>query len=132
MGDIRNYPGGFLNGETVDRRAITSHNACSEVVGKAEDPWRRLSTETVLQPEDARFGRRVPLRIYFYNPYQECGGTSVPWGLCAFCDGSGMIKHAKDTILRIVPGARGGARYEVMLGTVGIGNLLVEARILLH
>ena len=56
-------------------------------------------------------------------------GISVPRGLCALCDGSGMIKHAKQIILRIVPGARGCARYEVSLGEVGIGNLLVEAMI---
>ena len=99
---------------------------------KSGGPHRRLSIETVVQSEDARFGCRVPLRIYFYNPCQECGGTSVPWGLCAFCDGSGMIKHAKQIILRIVPGARGCARYEVSLGEVGIGNLLVEAMIILH
>jgi curved DNA-binding protein CbpA len=75
---------------------------------KSGGPFRKLDMDAFLESEDARFGCRIPIRI-------QCG-----------------VLSAKRTMLEIPPGARDGQRYEVNLGGVGITNLLLQVKIVLH
>jgi molecular chaperone DnaJ len=99
---------------------------------KSGGPYRKLDIETLLQSEDARFGCRVPIRIQYYEKCDECRGSGLGAGRCPFCHGYGVIESAKRTVLEIPPGARDGQRYQVNLGGVGITNLLMQVRIILH
>ena len=94
---------------------------------KSGGPYRKLGIEAFIQPEDARFGCRVPLGIQSFVTCDECRGVG-----CSSCRGYGVIEGARRTMLEISPGARDGERYEVDLGPAGIRNLLMEVRIILH
>ena len=76
---------------------------------KSGGPYRKLDVETFLKSEDARFGCRLPIVIEY-----------------------GFVESAKRTVLEIPPGARDGQRYEVDLSSVGITNIMMQVRIILH
>jgi DnaJ-class molecular chaperone len=78
---------------------------------KSGGPYRRLDIDAILEAEDARFGCRLPVRIrYFANG----------------------VEGSRQTTLEIPPGASDGQRYGLNLAGVGISNLLMQIRIVLH
>lgn len=89
---------------------------------------RRLRVEAILDAEEARFGCRVPFSVPCFVACPSCGGTGEWWGLCPSCYGRGMVESARELVLEIPPAARDGETFEVDLGDVGIGNLLLEVR----
>jgi molecular chaperone DnaJ len=98
---------------------------------KSGGPSRRLGLEVILEPDEARFGCRVPLNIPAYIVCPGCNGSGEAWGwnLCPDCYGCGMVEGAAQTNLEIAPGTRDGERYEVNLASAGISNLTLEIRI---
>ena len=91
---------------------------------------RKLHVEAILDAEEARFGCRVPFSVPCFVTCPSCGGTGEWWGLCPNCDGRGMVESSRELILEIPPSARDGNIFEVNLGDVGIGNLLLEIRVI--
>jgi len=51
-------------------------------------------------------------------------------GICPVCYGQGVVESTRQIVLEIPPGSRDGERYEVDLADVGIGNLLLDVRII--
>jgi molecular chaperone DnaJ len=91
---------------------------------------RRLGMEAILDADEARFGCRVPFRVPCFVRCRSCDGAGEWWGLCPNCYGRGIVESARELILEIPPGARDGETFEVELGDVGIGNLLLEVRVI--
>jgi molecular chaperone DnaJ len=98
---------------------------------KSGGPYRRLGMEAILEPEEARFGCRLPLRVPCYVECLQCNGTGETWewGLCPSCYGRGMVDTVRHATIEIPPGTRDGERYEIDLSSAGINNLLLEVRI---
>jgi molecular chaperone DnaJ len=98
---------------------------------KSGGPYRRLGMEAILEPEEARFGCRLPLRIPCYAECAQCQGTgqSSGWNMCPSCHGVGMVQILRDVTIEIPPGTRDGAHYEVDLSSMGISNLILEVRV---
>jgi molecular chaperone DnaJ len=90
---------------------------------------RRLGLEAILDAEEARFGCRVPLNVPCYVRCRRCEGRGEWWGLCPGCYGRGIVESVRELALRIPPGTRDGEKFEVDLGDIGIGNLLLDVRI---
>jgi DnaJ-class molecular chaperone len=97
---------------------------------KSGGPYRRLGIEVILEPDEVRFGCRLPFNIPCYITCERCGGSAEWWGLCSACYGGGMVEGTKRVMLEIPPGARDGERYEIDLAEVGIGNLLLDVRLI--
>jgi molecular chaperone DnaJ len=97
---------------------------------KSGGPYRRLGMEAILEPDEARFGCRLPFDVPCYVTCERCAGTGEWWGVCRDCYGRGIVEGVKLMVLEIPPGTRDGERYEIELGDIGIGNLLLEVRIL--
>jgi DnaJ-class molecular chaperone len=93
---------------------------------------RRLGVEAILDAEEARFGCRVVFDVPCFVRCRSCGGTSEWWGLCPNCYGRGIVESARELMLQIPPGARGGETFEVDLGDAGIANLLLEVRVIVE
>jgi molecular chaperone DnaJ len=98
---------------------------------KSGGPSRRLGIEAILEPEEARFGCRLPLRIPGYAECPGCNGTGESWGwdLCRNCRGLGMIETIAEVAITLRPGTRDGERYEIDLSRAGINNLVLDVRI---
>jgi DnaJ-class molecular chaperone len=71
---------------------------------KSGGPYRRIGIEAILEPDEARFGCRVPLKIPCHVRRRRCRGTGEWWGLCSACHGRGMTEGAKQLVLEISPG----------------------------
>jgi molecular chaperone DnaJ len=91
---------------------------------------RRIGVEAILEPEEARFGCRLPFNLPAFVRCPSCDGMDEWLGICPVCYGQGMVESARQIVLEIPPGSRDGERYEVDLGDVGIGNLLLDVRII--
>jgi molecular chaperone DnaJ len=91
--------------------------------------YRRLRAEAVLDPEEARFGCEVPFKVPCYVDCRACSGTGQWWGLCRECCGTGMVEGERQAVLRISRDSRDGDTHEVDLSGIGIGNVLLEVRI---
>jgi len=97
---------------------------------KSGGQLRRLGVEAILDADEARFGCRVPFILPSYISCQTCDGTGEWWGLCPGCYGRGVVESEREVVLAIPPGARDGAVLEVDLRQAGIGNLLLEVRVI--
>jgi DnaJ-class molecular chaperone len=97
---------------------------------KSHRPYRRLSIEVLLTPEEARSGCRVPLEVPNFERCPRCAGFESGWGVCAMCHGYGLVEGTTRVALDIPPATRGGEHYEVSLASAGIENLLLDATIL--
>jgi molecular chaperone DnaJ len=91
---------------------------------------RRLGVDAILDAEEALFGCHVPLRVPCYVRCRRCGGAGEWWGLCPGCYGRGIVESMRELVLEIPPGAGHGETFEVDLSDVGIGNLLLEVRVI--
>ncbi len=91
---------------------------------------RRLGVEAILDAEEARFGCRVPFSVPCFARCASCGGTGKWLGLCPECYGRGKVKSARELILDIPPGTIDGQNFEIDLCEVGIGNLLLDVRVI--
>lgn len=96
---------------------------------KSGGPYRRLGVEAILDADEARFGCRVPFNIPAFVTCPSCDGTSEWLGICPVCYGKGVVEARRQIVLEIPPGSKDGARYEIDLGKLGIGNLLLDVRI---
>ncbi|MBV8772526.1 MAG: J domain-containing protein [Deltaproteobacteria bacterium] len=96
---------------------------------KSGGPFRKLGMEVILEPEEARFGCRLPLHVPSYTGCPQCTGMAETWNLCPACQGRGMIETVAQAIIEIPPGTTDGDRYEIDLRNAGIGNLLLDVRI---
>jgi DnaJ-class molecular chaperone len=96
---------------------------------KSGGPYRRLGVEAILDADEARFGCRVPFNVPAFVTCPSCDGVSEWLGLCPVCYGQGVVESSRQVVLEIPPGSRDGARYEVDLEKLGIGNLLLDVRI---
>jgi molecular chaperone DnaJ len=90
---------------------------------------RRLGVEAVLDADEARFGCRVPFSVPCYVKCPRCMGVDEWWGLCPACYGRGIVESTREVILQLPPGARDGDAFEVDLDDVGIGNLVLDVRV---
>ena len=50
-------------------------------------------------------------------------------GICPVCYGQGILESRRQIVLEIPPRSRDGSRYEVDLENLGIGNLLLNVRV---
>jgi DnaJ-class molecular chaperone len=91
--------------------------------------FRRLGVEAILDADEARFGCRVPFNVPAFVTCPGCDGVSEWLGICPVCYGQGVVESSRQVVLEIPPGCRDGARYEVDLEKLGIGNLLLDVRI---
>jgi len=96
---------------------------------KSGGPYRRLGVEAILDVDEARFGCRVPFNVPAFVTCPSCDGVSGWMVICPVCYGQGMVESSGRIVLEIPPGSRDGARYEVDLEKLGIGNLLLDVRI---
>jgi molecular chaperone DnaJ len=90
---------------------------------------RGLGVEAVLDAHEARFGCRVPFGVPCYVECPRCGGIDEWGGLCTACYGRGIVEGTHEVILQLPPGVRDGDVFEVDLGDVGIGNLVLAVRV---
>ena len=97
---------------------------------KSGGPYRRLGVEAILEVDEARFGCRVPFNVPAFVTCPSCDGVSEWLGICPVCYGRGVVASSRQIVLEIPPGSRDGARYEVELGKLGIGNLLLDVKII--
>jgi molecular chaperone DnaJ len=96
---------------------------------KSGGPYRRLGVEAILDADEARFGCRVPFNVPAFVTCPSCDGVSEWLGICPVCYGQGVVESRRQVVLEIPAGSRDGARYEVDLEKLGIGNLLLDVRI---
>jgi molecular chaperone DnaJ len=98
---------------------------------KSGEPYRRLGMEAILEPEEARFGCRLPLRVPCCVECPQCNDTGETWAgsFCPRCYGRGRIDTVRQATVEIPPGTRDGERYAIDLSSAGINNLLLEVRI---
>jgi hypothetical protein len=96
---------------------------------KSGGPYRRLGVEAILDADEARFGCRVPFNVPAFVTCPRCDGVSEWLGICPVCYGQGVVESSRQIVLEIPPGSQDGARYEVDLEKLGIGNLLLDVRI---
>jgi DnaJ-class molecular chaperone len=97
---------------------------------KSGGPLRRIGAEVILSAEEARFGCRVPFRLPSFAKCARCDGAGVWWAVCPDCYGRGLVQSTREVTLEIRPGVRDRQRFEVDFGDVGIGNLLLEVRVI--
>ncbi|SRR5579875_328820 len=98
---------------------------------KSGGPHRRLELEIVLSREEAEAGGRLPFAVPCYVACASCGGAgSWPWGVCPRCRGYGMVEAARRVELDIPPGIRSGSRFELLLDSIGLTNLLLDVTVL--
>ena len=91
---------------------------------------RRIGVEAILEPDEARFGGRLPFNVPVFVRCPSCDGMDEWLGICPVCYGQGVVESRRQIVLEIPPGCRDGERYEVALSDVGIGNLLLDVRII--
>jgi molecular chaperone DnaJ len=91
---------------------------------------RRLRVDAVLEVDEARFGCSVPFRLPAHARCETCDGTGDWMGLCPDCDGRGVVVGERELVLKILPGAPDGDKFEVNLSRVGIVDLLLEVRVI--
>lgn len=97
---------------------------------KSGGPYRRLGMEAILEPEEARFGCRLPLGVPCYIECPQCQAAGAwDWDTCPTCRGVGMVQTVRTVTLEIPPGTRDGEHYDVDLSSVGINNLVLEVSI---
>jgi DnaJ-class molecular chaperone len=96
---------------------------------KSHGPARRLGVEIVLNPDEARFGCRVPLDLPRYSACPQCARSDPGWGLCPLCHGYGLVEGIARIVLDIPAGCAGGECYEIGLEDAGIENLLLAVTI---
>jgi hypothetical protein len=73
-----------------------------------EDPNLSIRVEAILEPEESRLGRSVPLNMPCYVTCRRWRGRGPWWGLCPGCHGRGVTEGAKQLILEIPPGSEDG------------------------
>jgi molecular chaperone DnaJ len=96
---------------------------------KSGGRFRSLGVEAILDEEEARFGCRVPFELPSFVRCPRCEGTGELWGFCPGCYGRGFVEGTRELMLEIPPGTRDGEIFEVTLRDIGIGNLLLEVRV---
>ena len=90
--------------------------------------YRRIRMEAILEPEEARFGCRLPFNLPCYDTCERCGGSGGSWDICPTCRGQGMDEGMRRFVLEIPPGSRGGERYEIDLSDGGM-NLVLDVSV---
>jgi molecular chaperone DnaJ len=96
---------------------------------KSGGPYRRLGVEAILEEDEARFGCRVTFDVPAFVTCPSCDGVGEWLGICPVCYGQGLVESRRQIVLRIPPGTRDGTRFELDLQELGIGNLLLDVRI---
>jgi DnaJ-class molecular chaperone len=96
---------------------------------KSGGPYRRLGVEATLEADESRLGCRVPFNVPTFVRCPSCDGVGERSRICPVCYGQGLVESKRQIVLEIPPGSRDGARYEVDLESLGIGNVLLDVRI---
>jgi DnaJ-class molecular chaperone len=82
-----------------------------------------LTMEVVLDPEEARFGSRVRVRVPARTRCGECGGRgSVGFYECWYCEGHGALMTEFPVDVSVPPGTRDGDAVRISLTQFGIEN----------
>ena len=97
---------------------------------KSGGPYRRLTVEIVLSPEEAAAGGGIPFEIPCYETCPQCHGGAWMWGVCPFCYGYRLTQTKHQVALGLPAGIANGSRYEVTLDSVGISNLTLDVTVL--
>jgi molecular chaperone DnaJ len=97
---------------------------------KSGGPLRRLDLEIMLSREEAQAGGRLPVEVPCYEPCASCGGGAWMWGICPRCHGYGMVETTRQVMLDIPPAIRSGSRYQLLLESIGISNLMLVVTVL--
>jgi molecular chaperone DnaJ len=97
-------------------------------------PGRRLGIEAILEPEEARFGCQLPIRLPFYAECRACNSLGHAWGwyACPNCGGRGIVETIGHVTIQIPAGVRDGNRYEFYLGGTALGNLVLDVKIVVR
>ena len=96
---------------------------------KSRGPLRRLGVEVVLNPDEARYGCRLPLELPIFEECTRCRGFDLGWGLCPACHGYGLVQGRGRVVLNIPAGIHGSQNYELSLESIGIANLRLDLHI---
>ena len=89
-----------------------------------------LTVEVRLSPYEALQGCIVPVGIPVFGRCGVCYGSGRDWfSWCVACRGQGMSETEEAVHVRIPPGIREGALFDVPLQQWGIANLLLRLRI---
>ena len=82
-----------------------------------------LTMEVVLDPEEARFGSRVRVRVPARTRCAECSGHgSVGFYECWYCEGHGAVMTEFPVNVSVPPGTRDGDAVRIPLTQFGIEN----------
>lgn len=82
-----------------------------------------LTMEVVLDPEEARFGSRVRVRVPARTRCAECSGHgSVGFYECWYCEGHGALITEYPVEVSVPPGTRDGDAVRIPLTQFGIEN----------
>jgi DnaJ-class molecular chaperone len=98
---------------------------------KSHGSRRLLGVEIVLDAREAFFGISVPIEVPVYVRCSRCGGGGGEWSACPVCHGYGMMEIASSVRLEVRSGARSGDRYQIDLSSLGIENLVLDAKIII-
>lgn len=91
---------------------------------------RRLRLDVVLDSEEALYGCRLPFEVPVRSVCTRCGGSGDEglWA-CMMCAGSGVVETRVPVVLDIEPGARRPERYQVSLGKIGYGEVVLAVTV---
>ncbi len=91
---------------------------------------RRFHLNVVLDPEEARFGCRVPFEVPVRTACPRCRGSGEDglWD-CVECGGSGALVTGVPLALHIEPGIVGLERHEISLGKMGRQEIVLAVTV---
>jgi molecular chaperone DnaJ len=103
----------------------------SPAAGDLRRPIRpgSLSGEILLTPVEAAAGGVLPLQIPVEAHCPACRGTGGALFDCPRCDGAGSIQRRLPVPLRIPPGVRDGATFQVAVDDPSVLSVLLTVHI---
>lgn len=103
----------------------------SPALGELRRPTRpdTLSGEIVLTAGEAAKGGTLPLDIPVAATCPACGGTGGAVFDCGHCDGEGRLDTRLPVPVRIPPGLRDGAVFQVAVDEPSVHSLLLTVHI---
>jgi len=91
-----------------------------------------LTGEIILEPEEARRGGVLPVDVPLGRTCRRCEGTGGEMFDCEGCDGEGWSTRRMPLHVRIPPGVRNGAVFEVHVDDPGVRSILLTVTVHSH
>ena len=95
-------------------------------------PPSSLTGEIILDPEEARHGGVLPVDVPLGRTCRRCEGTGGAMFDCEACDGEGWNTRRMPLHVRIPPGVRTGAVFEVHVDDPGVRSVLLTVTVHSH